>query len=417
MVRKVVLFLLTLVRFGIIGLNIDVMTIILNLIAIAITLGSLTKAFTRPYSISKTVWGAVTSLWAWFLIMKICITTQLIQDHPIGGLLLIARPFYIIGPYLLYLFIVTQRPYHFSIKSVLIQITPFFLVLLDLLPFYTMPFEQKLEIIKHIEAKDLFTKTYGWFPHVWIPYMQSLLGVFYLGRVWKFVVKTQNTFAGEKLLSQWDVFFAVGFLLLYISNGYMYLLTNELLKDVDQMPFMNKISVIHTLMTFALFISYFVIKDSSLRTPVERSTEKYPLEEIEELAKISTTKVDKEPDIVNLQDFELIKNVLDKSKSYRNHKFTISELAMEVGIQPYAISNAINTVAKMNYNDFINSYRIKAFMQKVISKEYQNYTIEAIANECGFKSKSTFFTAFKKQTGLTPNQYLKKHDMELNGEE
>jgi AraC-like DNA-binding protein len=279
-----------------------------------------------------------------------------------------------------------------------------------------MPFEQKLEIIKHIEAKDLFTKTYGWFPHVWIPYMQSLLGVFYLGRVWKFVVKTQNNFTGEKLLSQWDVFFAVGFLLLYVSNGYMYLLTNELLKDVDQMPFMNKISVIHTLMTFALFISYFVIKDSSLRTPVERSTEKYPLEEIEELAKISTTKVDKEPDIVNLQDFELIKNVLDKSKSYRNHKFTISELAMEVGIQPYAISNAINTVAKMNYNDFINSYRIKAFTEKVVSKEYQNYTIEAIANECGFKSKSTFFTAFKKQTGLTPNQYLKKHDMELEEE-
>jgi choline-glycine betaine transporter len=55
-----VLFLLTLFRFGIIGLNIDVMTIILNLIAIAITLGSLTKAFTRPYSISKTIWGAVS---------------------------------------------------------------------------------------------------------------------------------------------------------------------------------------------------------------------------------------------------------------------------------------------------------------------------------------------------------------------
>jgi AraC-like DNA-binding protein len=159
------------------------------------------------------------------------------------------------------------------------------------------------------------------------------------------------------------------------------------------------------------------IKDSSLRATVTSSTEKYPLEELEELAKISTTKVDKEPDIVNLQDFELIKIALEKSKSYHNHKFTISELAMEVGIQPYAISNAINTVAKMNYNDFINSYRIKAFTQKVTSKEYQNYTIEAIANECGFKNKSTFFTAFKKQTGLTPNQYLKKHDMELNTEE
>lgn len=411
------LFLLTLFRFGIIGLNIDVMTIILNLIAIAITLGSLTKAFTRPYSISKTIWGTVTSLWAWFLMMKICITTHLIQDYPISGLLLVARPFYIIGPYLLYLFIVTQRAYTFTVKNVFFQVLPFFIVVIDLIPFYTMPFEQKIEIIKHIEAKDLFTKTFGWIPFVWIPYAQSVLGLIYLGLVWKFVVRTQNTFTTQKLVPQWDVFYVVGFLLLYISNGYMYLLTNELLREVDQNPFMEKVSLIHSLMTFVLFGSYFIIKDSSLRATKESSTEKYPLEELEELAKISTTKVDKEPDIVNLQDFELIKIALEKSKSYHNHKFTISELAMEVGIQPYAISNAINTVAKMNYNDFINSYRIKAFTQKVTSKEYQNYTIEAIANECGFKNKSTFFTAFKKQTGLTPNQYLKKHDMELKGEE
>lgn len=411
------LFLLTLMGFGITGLNVDFMTILLNLIAIAITLGSLTKAFTRPYSISKTIWGVILSLWAWFLIMKVCITTHIIQDYPISGLLLVARPLYIIGPYLLYLFIVTQREYVFSVKTVLIQTLPFFAVVIDLIPFYTMPFEQKLEIIEHLDAKDLFTKTFGWIPFVWIPYAQSILGLIYLILVWNFVVKTQNSFIKEKLVPQWDVFFTVGFLLLYISNGYMYLLTHELLKEVDQDTFMDKVSMIHSLMTFVLLGAYFFIKDSSLRVSNSSVVEGYPLEELEELAKISTTKVDKEPDIVHIQDFELIKGVMNKSKSYLNYKFTISELAMEVGIQPYAISNAINTVAKMNYNDFINSYRIKAFTEKVVSKEYQNYTIEAIANECGFKSKSTFFTAFKKQTGLTPNQYLKKHDMELKGDE
>jgi hypothetical protein len=153
------------------------MTIILNLIAIAITLGSLTKAFTRPYSISKTIWGAVTLLWAWFLMMKVCITTRFIQDYPISGLLLVARPFYIAGPYLLYLFIVTQRTYTFTVKNVLLQVLPFFVVVIDLIPFYTMPFEQKIEIIRHIEAKDLFTKTFGWIPFVWIPYAQSILGL------------------------------------------------------------------------------------------------------------------------------------------------------------------------------------------------------------------------------------------------
>jgi hypothetical protein len=100
---------------------------------------------------------------------------------------------------------------------------------------------------------------------VWIPYAQSVLGLIYLGLVWKFVVRTQNTFTTQKLVPQWDVFYVVGFLLLYISNGYMYLLTNELLREVDQNPFMEKVSLIHSLMTFILFGSYFIIKDSSLR--------------------------------------------------------------------------------------------------------------------------------------------------------
>jgi hypothetical protein len=137
------------------------MTIILNLIAIAITLGSLTKAFTRPYSISKTIWGAVTALWAWFLMMKVCITTHLIQEYPISGLLLVARPFYIIGPYLLYLFIVTQRAYTFTVKNVFFQVLPFFIVVIDLIPFYTMPFEQKLKSLNILRPRICLRKPSG----------------------------------------------------------------------------------------------------------------------------------------------------------------------------------------------------------------------------------------------------------------
>jgi AraC-like DNA-binding protein len=44
-----------------------------------------------------------------------------------------------------------------------------------------------------------------------------------------------------------------------------------------------------------------------------------------------------------------------------------------------------------------------------MNKEYlNNYTLEAIASEAGFASKSTFNLAFKKYHQLTPSEYLAK---------
>lgn len=47
-------------------------------------------------------------------------------------------------------------------------------------------------------------------------------------------------------------------------------------------------------------------------------------------------------------------------------------------------------------------------MSHVVSNDYSNVTIQAIANDVGFKSRTNFASVFKKQTGLSPNEYQKK---------
>ncbi|MEO0340625.1 MAG: helix-turn-helix domain-containing protein, partial [Bacteroidota bacterium] len=58
------------------------------------------------------------------------------------------------------------------------------------------------------------------------------------------------------------------------------------------------------------------------------------------------------------------------------------------------------------FKDYINQFRIDKARQALLDPQNALLTIEAIGQQCGFQSKSTFFRAFKKETQLTPKQYV-----------
>lgn len=60
-----------------------------------------------------------------------------------------------------------------------------------------------------------------------------------------------------------------------------------------------------------------------------------------------------------------------------------------------------------NFFQFVNSYRIEA-VKKILLEPKLKYSIEAIGYECGFNSKSSFYTVFKNLTGETPVAFRKK---------
>ena len=61
-----------------------------------------------------------------------------------------------------------------------------------------------------------------------------------------------------------------------------------------------------------------------------------------------------------------------------------------------------------NFFEFINAYRVSELKEKLENPENRQFTLLSLAFDCGFNSKTTFNTAFKRITGCTPSQYIKQ---------
>jgi len=97
---------------------------------------------------------------------------------------------------------------------------------------------------------------------------------------------------------------------------------------------------------------------------------------------------------------------MDDEKVYLQTDLTAHKLAEYLHTNTSYLSKVINDNFNMNIKGFLNKYRIIEAQTIILNENYRNFTIEAIATECGFNSKSTFNYAFKKTTGLTPSHFI-----------
>lgn len=88
--------------------------------------------------------------------------------------------------------------------------------------------------------------------------------------------------------------------------------------------------------------------------------------------------------------------------------FGLKELAKAVDSNTTYVSRVINETYNESLSNIISGNRIKEACRRINEREdYQRLTIEAIANDVGFKSRTAFLNAFKREVGLTPSEYIK----------
>ena len=103
----------------------------------------------------------------------------------------------------------------------------------------------------------------------------------------------------------------------------------------------------------------------------------------------------------------LIMRKMQDEKFYLECDLTLPDFAKHTGLTPHQISQVINEQMEQSFFNFVSNYRIELAKQLMIDPKTRNMPIVDLAVEVGFKSKSSFYNAFKKATGMTPTQFKK----------
>lgn len=121
------------------------------------------------------------------------------------------------------------------------------------------------------------------------------------------------------------------------------------------------------------------------------------------------------PVLDEIQMQEICKRVteyLETTQAFLRNDLSLAMLSKETGIPQKMLSRAVNSYMKCNFFELINAMRVEKARQLLLSPETSGYTIDSIYEECGFRSRSTFFLAFKKAEGKSPAQWLKSQKNE-----
>lgn len=116
------------------------------------------------------------------------------------------------------------------------------------------------------------------------------------------------------------------------------------------------------------------------------------------------------PEFTNYHDqaeLQRLQQTLETEHPYLDPNLSLKAMAADLKLPPRYLSYLINRYHEKNFREFINEYRIKAFLEKARSGEEDHKTLLGLALDSGFSSKSTFNQVFKKHTGKTPSAYLK----------
>lgn len=97
-----------------------------------------------------------------------------------------------------------------------------------------------------------------------------------------------------------------------------------------------------------------------------------------------------------------IKSAMQDDLLYRDPNLSLFNLSKHIGASSHYVSQTLNSKLHATFFDYINSWRIKDALNQLTTTDK---TVLMITLDVGFNSRSSFYKAFKRETGKTPMQF------------
>ena len=270
-------------------------------------------------------------------------------------------------------------------------------------PYYVIPFDQKLQIAHAIhENPDLIQQIASRFTlySVAFDFASRPLFIFlYIIACYWLLIKCSASSNNHRYTLRWlraflflllmeNVIYAISlYLLINQSFGFTYGIVHLMHNITGATFFMVPL----ILLCFFPQILYGSLKSKSL------------------VAKVLTTPA---PDHSFIELSNRIITYMQEEQMFLNPDLEISDLSIALKVPRHHIAYCFTNVLHSKFTTYKNKLRV-AYAQNLLENgEAQLNSIDGIGAKSGFKSRSAFYEAFKVETGMTPNQFLKNQSTE-----
>jgi AraC-like DNA-binding protein len=288
---------------------------------------------------------------------------------------------------------------------------PFLLFFINYLPFYLIPIVEKKVIVQAVANNLDLTYQYqaGLLPESYTFVIRLIQSSIYLIFQWKLIVKfkKQNViFEIEhqiKMVLKWLKIFT------WVTTVYFLAFIFLSLFVILNISVFNNWGAINFIPGALLSSSFFVMSTYLLThpgilagLPFVKYKETKSILSNDEVNKIAFIEEDYSKEI---QD---INNYFNINKPYLNSNLTLGQVSVTLNIPIRELSYILNNYFNQRFTDFVNAYRLKYIIDNFNKSYLDNFTIESIALEAGFTTKSGFYKSFKKFYKTTPTEYFLK---------
>ncbi len=320
-------------------------------------------------------------------------------------------PFYYLTPPLIYLYLTfILKKERRSFSHYLLHFIPFAISVIDIGWYYANTNSAhriyEISIISEMSSAELHLGA-GFLPSIVHYYARFLQRAYYMMKQWMILI---NEKAFSKINSpelKWALLLTSVQTLILIGYGYfaaqIFLLDqyrgDNLMDSAKEFSiFIMLVGVIA--ICLYLFVHPEILYGSFLTRSKSSSKAKIRSSE--------SGQYDWLPSGTNIQDYcTKLENFMQLEKPFLKKRISLALIANETDIPAHLISAILNKHYGKSFSDFINEYRINHILARIKDdSNWDQLTMEGIALEAGFSSRTGFYAAFKKLTGKSPGVYL-----------